>query len=70
MGSAILLQLDTIGLIPIGFLWIFFRKYSLDVCACLGGLQNSNHACFKKPFLLSDISLSMIKSCNAGEISL
>ena len=26
MGSVILLQLDTMGLIPIGFSWIFFKK--------------------------------------------
>ena len=31
MFSVILPQLDTIGLMPGGFLWIFFKKYSLDV---------------------------------------
>ena len=35
MGFVMLLQLDTIGLIPIGFLWILFKKYSLDVRTCL-----------------------------------
>jgi hypothetical protein len=25
------LTLDTIGLMPIGFLWIFFRNYNWDV---------------------------------------
>ena len=41
MFSVILLTLDTMGLIPIGFLWIFFRKYSCDVLWFLGGLQKS-----------------------------
>ena len=36
MGLVMLLQLDTMGLIPIGFLWSFFKKYSLDVRVCLG----------------------------------
>ena len=47
MGSVMLLQLDTIGLIPMGVLWIFFKKYNLDVRVCFGGLQKSNHDCFK-----------------------
>ena len=34
VGSVMLLQLDTMGRIPIGFLWIFFKKHSLDVCVC------------------------------------
>ena len=34
MDSVILLQLDTIGLIPMGFLWIFFKKIKSG-CACL-----------------------------------
>ena len=33
-------QLETIGQIPIGFLCIFLRKYSLDVLWFVGGLQN------------------------------
>ena len=69
MGSVMLLQLDTIGLIPIGFLWIFFKKYSLDVRVCLGGLQKSNHVCFKKPFLFNALSLSMICSFSMSDIS-
>ena len=47
MGSVILLQLDTIDLIPIGFLK---KIHSLDVCVCLGGLQRSNHVCFSTVF--------------------
>ena len=39
--SVTLLTLDTIGLMPIGFLWIFLRKYRMDVLCCLGGMQNS-----------------------------
>ena len=35
--SVILLTLETIGLIPIGFLCIFFRKYNWDVLCFLGG---------------------------------
>ena len=29
--SVMLSQLETMGRIPIGFLWILFRKYSLEV---------------------------------------
>ena len=36
-----LLTLDTMGLMPIGFLWIFFRKYSWEVLYPLGGMQKS-----------------------------
>ena len=42
MFLAVLLQLDTIGLMLIGVLWIFFRKYNLEVLCFLGGLQYSN----------------------------
>jgi hypothetical protein len=69
MGSVILLQLDTIGLIPMGFLWIFFKKKSLDVRVCLGGLQNSNHVCFKNSFFFSASSFSIIFSFSMGVIS-
>ena len=31
MFSVILPQLGTMDLIPCGFLWIFFRKYTLEV---------------------------------------
>ena len=37
MFSVILPQLDTIGLMPGGFLWNFFRKYSLEVLWVSGG---------------------------------
>ena len=50
--SVILLQLDTIGLIPIGFLCIF---YSLDVRGFAGGLQKSNQVSLISPFSLSDL---------------
>ena len=39
MFSVMLFVLDTIGLIPIGFLWIFLRKYNLLVLCSVGGLQ-------------------------------
>ena len=38
MFSVMLLTLETIGLIPMGFLCIFFRKYSLAVLCDCGGL--------------------------------
>ena len=39
--SVMLSQLETMGRIPIGILWIFFRKYSFEVlCQPLG--QRSN----------------------------
>ena len=41
MFSVTLLTLDTIGLIPMGFLCIFHRKYSWEVLCFLGGIQNS-----------------------------
>ena len=63
MGSVILLQLDTIGLIPIG------KKYSLDVRVCLGGLQKSNHVCFSSPLFFSSLSLFRIISFSSEEIS-
>ena len=60
--SVILLQLDTIGLIPIGFLCIFFRKYSLDVRGFSGGLQKSNHVSLISLLVFSALSLRSI-SC-------
>ena len=42
MFSVMLLQLDTIGLMLIMFLCIFFRKYNLEVLCFLVGLQYSN----------------------------
>ena len=39
--SVMLLQLDTISLMLIGFLCIFFRKYNREVLCFLGGLQYS-----------------------------
>ena len=61
MGS---LQLDTIGLIPIGFLK---KIHSLDVRVCLGGLQKLNHVHFSTAF--SSLSLFRIISFSLGEIS-
>ena len=40
--SVMLLQLDTIGLMLIGFLCIFFKKYNREVLCFFGGLQYSN----------------------------
>ena len=42
MFSVTLLTLDTIGLIPIGFLCIFLRKYSCEVLCSGWGLQKSH----------------------------
>ena len=53
IGSVILLQLDTMGRIPIGFLWIFFKKYSLGVLVWFGGWQKSTQFRFINPFLNS-----------------
>ena len=39
------------------------------MCACLGGLQNSNHVCFKRPLSLSSLSLLIILSFSVGDIS-
>ena len=36
----------------------------------LGGLQNSNHVCFRNPLFLSDVNLFMMASFSVGEISL
>ena len=38
--SVMLSQLETMGRIPIGFLWIFLRKYIFKVLCLIGGLQN------------------------------
>ena len=58
--SVILLQLDTIGLMPIGFLCIFFKKYSLDVRGFAGGLQKSNQVSLISSFSLSDLIYCVI----------
>ena len=47
----------------------FFKKYSLDVRVCLGGLQCSNHVCFRRPLFLSSLSLFIILSFSVGDIS-
>ena len=69
MGSVMLLQLDTMGRIPIGFLWIFLRKYNLDVRVFAGGLHNSNHVCLMNPLFLSKFSLFETLSFSFGVIS-
>ena len=43
-------QLDTIGLMPWGFLWIFLRKYNLDVLCSSGGEQNLCQSSIMNPF--------------------
>lgn len=70
IGSVILLQLDTMGLIPIGVLCIFFRKYNLDVRVVLGGLQNSNHASRISPLLFNSTNLFIIPCLSSGDMSL
>ena len=56
IGSVMLLQLDTMGLIPIGFLCIFFRKYNLGVRGLFGGLQKSNQVSLISPLFLKRVS--------------
>ena len=60
--SVMLSQLETMGQIPIGFLWIFFRKYSFEVLCLTGGLQNSYHGFRRKPFFSSSSNILFIKS--------
>ena len=49
--SVMLLQLDTIGLIPIGFLCVLCKKYNLDVLDCNGGWQNLYIGSVSSPFV-------------------
>ena len=69
MFSVMLLQLDTIGRIPIGFLWIFLRKYSLEVLWFLGGMQNSFISLWIMPAKQSDSNLESISALITGVIS-
>ena len=57
--GSVILQLDTMGRIPIGFLWIFFKKYSLGVLVWFGGWQKSTQFRFTSPFLNSKSSCFM-----------
>ena len=67
--SVMLLQLDTIGLMPIGFLCIFFKKYSLDVRGLSGGLQKLNHASLISFLFFSSSSFCSISCLSVGDIS-
>ena len=42
---------DTIGRIPMGVLWIFFKKYSLAGRTFLGGDQKATMSLSSSPFL-------------------
>ena len=57
MFSVMLPQLETMGLIPCGFLWIFFKKYILEVLCESGGQQKLNQDSVRKPLSLIDFSL-------------
>ena len=57
MGSVILLQLDTIGLI---------NMHGILIRVCIGGVQNSNHAYF----IFNALSFSVISSFSVGEMSM
>ena len=39
------------------------------VRVCLGGLQNSNHVCFKRPLFLNSLSLFIILSFSVVDMS-
>ena len=52
--SVTLSQLETMGLMPIAFLHISFKKYCLDVLWFNGGLQNSYHG-FERNFFFSGL---------------
>ena len=43
-----------------GMFMTFFRKYILDVCGFVGGLQNSNHVSFMRPLFLNRINFSIM----------
>ena len=60
MFSVMLPQLETMGLIPCGFLWIFFKKYTLEVLWESGGQQKLNQRSVRKPPSLIDFRLEMI----------
>ena len=67
--SVMLLQLDTIGLVLIGFLCIFFKKYSLDVRGFSGGLQKLNHVSLISLLVFSALSLHSISCLSVGVMS-
>ena len=56
----ILFTLETIGLIPMGYLWVFFRKYSREVLCFFGGMQNSVMFLSSIPVLCKCSSIRMI----------
>ena len=66
MFSVMLPQLETMGLIPCGFLWIFFRKYTLEVLRESGGQQKLNQDSVRKPPSFIDFSFEMIVSFRIG----
>ncbi len=69
MFSVIPLQLETIGLIPCGFLWIFLRKYSLDVRCFFGGEQNLCQSSNKKPLFFMIVRLVCISCFRVSVVS-
>ena len=64
-----LLQLDTIGLMLIGFLCNFFKKYTLDVQKLSGGLQKSYQVCLNIPCVFNGLNFCRISSCNVWDMS-
>ena len=64
------IQLDTIGLMLIGFLRIFFRKYNREVLCFLGGLQYSNQLDCISPDVCSHSSLWLMICLCFSESSL
>ena len=66
MFSVMLPQLEMMGLIPCGFLWIFFKKYTLEVLWESGRQQRLNQGTVRKPPSLIDFRLEMIVSFRIG----
>ena len=59
-------QLEMMGLIPCGFLWIFFKKYTPEVLWESGGQHKLNQDSVRKLPSLIDFSLEMIVSFRIG----
>ena len=66
--SVMLPQLETMGLIPCGFLRIFFRKYTLEVLWESRGQQKLNQNSVRKPPSFIDFNLETIVSFRIGVV--
>ena len=62
----LLLTLDIMGWIPIGFLWIAWRKYNTEVLCCFGGVQNSFIYLSSMPAIYRACSFVRIFSFSCG----